>query len=169
MSYHSKVLNRFRRTHVYTPPGYHAGQKTYPVFYVLHYREGHSKAWRSDLAMPSANAGEPRPAHVIAHGGGWWGGSKNVDVFQTRFVGIEDGGNGPYPAVATGVWTLPGMTIFRPSDISPFGADKKLPIILWGNGACANTTQEHKNFGVAAALCHRSPCSGGPLECGGKR
>jgi len=38
------------------------------------------------------------------------------------------------------------MTIFRPRDLATFGPDQKLPILLWGNGACANTTQEHKNF-----------------------
>lgn len=62
------------------------------------------------------------------------------------FVVIEDGGTGPHPAVATEAWTLPGMTIFRPRELSPFGTDKKLPVIVWGNGACANTTWEHKNF-----------------------
>ncbi|TWT85409.1 Arabinogalactan endo-1,4-beta-galactosidase precursor [Posidoniimonas polymericola] len=61
-------------------------------------------------------------------------------------VVIEQGGTGPYPAVATEDNALPGMTLFRPRDLSPFGADQKLPILLWGNGACANTTQEHKNF-----------------------
>jgi len=61
-------------------------------------------------------------------------------------VEIEAGGTGPYRAIATQDATLPGMTIFRPRDLSPFGKDSKLPVLLWGNGACANTTQEHKNF-----------------------
>lgn len=68
------------------------------------------------------------------------------DRAKSSYVVIEDGGTGPHPAVATQDWTLPGMTIFRPRDLSPFGEDTKLPIVLWGNGACANTTQEHKNF-----------------------
>jgi CubicO group peptidase (beta-lactamase class C family)/dienelactone hydrolase len=59
---------------------------------------------------------------------------------------VEDGGTGPYPAIATDDRTLPGMTIYRPADLAPFGKAQKLPILLWGNGACANTTQEHKNF-----------------------
>jgi dienelactone hydrolase len=59
---------------------------------------------------------------------------------------IEDGGTGPYSAIATEDASLPGMTIYRPRDLSPFGENQKLPILLWGNGACANTTQEHKNF-----------------------
>ena len=59
---------------------------------------------------------------------------------------IEDGGTGPYSAIATEDGSLPGMTIYRPRDLSPFGKPQKLPILLWGNGACANTTEEHKNF-----------------------
>lgn len=59
---------------------------------------------------------------------------------------LENGGTGPFPAIATEDAGLPGMTIFRPKDLSPFTGDKKLPVLLWGNGACANTTFEHKNF-----------------------
>ena len=65
---------------------------------------------------------------------------------KSSLVVIEDGGTGPYSAVATEAWTLPGMTLFRPRDLSAFGDEKKLPVLLWGNGACANTTWEHKNF-----------------------
>ncbi len=61
-------------------------------------------------------------------------------------IKIEDGGQGPYSAIATESPTLPGMTIYRPLDLTPFGAERKLPVLLWGNGACANTTEEHKNF-----------------------
>lgn len=59
---------------------------------------------------------------------------------------IEEGGAGPHPAIVTEDRSLPGMTIYRSRDLSAFGADQKLPVLLWGNGACANTTQEHKNF-----------------------
>lgn len=65
---------------------------------------------------------------------------------ESPWVIIEEGGTGPHPAFVTEDRTLPGMTIFRPRDLSAFGADQKLPVLLWGNGACANTTQEHKNF-----------------------
>ncbi|MDP0501978.1 MAG: serine hydrolase [Verrucomicrobiota bacterium JB022] len=61
-------------------------------------------------------------------------------------VYIEEGGTGPHSAVVTEDPGLPGMTIFRPENLEPFGGEQKLPILLWGNGACANTTQEHKNF-----------------------
>ena len=36
ISYQSKTLGRLRRMHVYTPPGYEANDKKYPVFYLLH-------------------------------------------------------------------------------------------------------------------------------------
>jgi enterochelin esterase family protein len=36
VTYYSAPLERFRRMHVYTPPGYESGQKRYPLFYLLH-------------------------------------------------------------------------------------------------------------------------------------
>jgi enterochelin esterase-like enzyme len=36
VTYHSKSLNRFRRMHIYTPPGYESGKGKYPIFYLLH-------------------------------------------------------------------------------------------------------------------------------------
>ncbi len=62
-----------------------------------------------------------------------------------EIVVIENGGTGPYSAIVTEDAGLPGMTIYRPKDLTPF-AGKKLPVLLWGNGACANSTDEHKNF-----------------------
>jgi hypothetical protein len=72
--------------------------------------------------------------------------ARDQETMNSSVVVIEDGGTGPYPAVATEDPALESMTIFRPLDLSPFGAERRLPILLWGNGACANTTWEHKNF-----------------------
>jgi enterochelin esterase-like enzyme len=36
VTYYSKALKRFRRMHVYTPPGYESGEGRFPVFYLLH-------------------------------------------------------------------------------------------------------------------------------------
>lgn len=74
------------------------------------------------------------------------GKAASVKSSKPTAVIIEDGGTGPYSAIVTEDVSLPGMTIFRPRDLSPFGESQKLPILLWGNGACANTTEEHKNF-----------------------
>ena len=36
VTYYSKSLGKFRRMHVYTPPGYETGSQKYPIFYLLH-------------------------------------------------------------------------------------------------------------------------------------
>lgn len=63
---------------------------------------------------------------------------------QSRVV--EDGGTGPYKALMISESTLATHTVFRPNDLSAFGKAQKLPIIVWGNGACANSPWEHVNF-----------------------
>lgn len=59
---------------------------------------------------------------------------------------VEDGGTGPYSASMVSDSTLATHTIFRPKDLSVFGRKNKLPVIAWGNGACANSPWEHVNF-----------------------
>ncbi len=43
--YFSSTLKKFRRMHVYTPPGYEKGQGTYPVFYLLHGAMDCDESW----------------------------------------------------------------------------------------------------------------------------
>ncbi|MBQ9528591.1 MAG: hypothetical protein IJR68_13400, partial [Fretibacterium sp.] len=59
---------------------------------------------------------------------------------------LEEGGSGPYKAVMMEEASLPTHTIFRPQDISAFGKDKRLPVLVWGNGGCANSPSGHVNF-----------------------
>lgn len=59
---------------------------------------------------------------------------------------IEDGGAGKYPAIMVSYGSLPTHTVFRPKELRPFGEKVKLPIVAWGNGACANSPWEHVNF-----------------------
>ena len=59
---------------------------------------------------------------------------------------VEDGGTGQYKAVMMSEPTLATHTIFRPQDLKPFGKDKLLPIVIWGNGGCANSPSGHINF-----------------------
>jgi dienelactone hydrolase len=59
---------------------------------------------------------------------------------------VEDGGTGPYSAIMLTESSLPTHTVFRPKNLSAFGDKNKLPIIAWGNGACANSPWEHINF-----------------------
>ena len=47
VTYYSKALGRFRRLHVYTPPGYDLGKGKYPVFYLLHGAGDCDEAWSS--------------------------------------------------------------------------------------------------------------------------
>lgn len=60
--------------------------KTIAVTKDIPYRDGDSEAWKLDMAMPTNFGSEIRPALVIVHGGGWAGGSKNVDVYQKMMV-----------------------------------------------------------------------------------
>ena len=59
---------------------------------------------------------------------------------------IEEGGTGAYKAILKADPTLPEHTIFVPQDLSAFNASKPLPVLVWGNGACANSPFEHMNF-----------------------
>lgn len=45
VTYYSKVLNRFRRLHVYTPPGYETNTERYPIFYLLHGAGDSDDSW----------------------------------------------------------------------------------------------------------------------------
>lgn len=52
-------------------------------------------------------------------------------------------GDGPYPAIIETDPTLPGHVIYRPADLSPFEGGK-LPIMVWGNGACVDDGTAHR-------------------------
>ncbi len=47
VTYYSKSLSKFRRMHVYTPPGYESGDVRYPVFYLLHGAGDSDDSWSS--------------------------------------------------------------------------------------------------------------------------
>lgn len=59
---------------------------------------------------------------------------------------IEDGGTGPYKTVMVSDESLATHTVFRPKDLGNLGNNAKLPLVAWGNGACANSPWEHVNF-----------------------
>jgi enterochelin esterase family protein len=48
VTYYSTALQRFRRMHVYTPPGYETGNAKYPVFYLLHGAGDSDDSWTSE-------------------------------------------------------------------------------------------------------------------------
>jgi enterochelin esterase family protein len=45
VTYYSTVLKKFRRFHIYTPPGYDANQQKYPVLYLLHGANESDQSW----------------------------------------------------------------------------------------------------------------------------
>jgi enterochelin esterase family protein len=47
VTYHSTALQKVRRMHVYTPPGYELGTGTFPVFYLLHGAGDNDDSWTS--------------------------------------------------------------------------------------------------------------------------
>ena len=59
---------------------------------------------------------------------------------------VEEGGTGPYKAVMLADPSLDAHTIFAPQDLSPFGKKNRLPVLVWGNGACTNSPWEHYKF-----------------------
>ena len=46
----------------------------------------------------------------------------------------------------TEVEGLEAHTVFVPQDLSKFSAANPLPVLVWGNGACANSPFEHAKF-----------------------
>ena len=47
VTYYSTALKKFRRMHVYTPPGYENGKDKFPVFYLLHGAGDNDDCWTS--------------------------------------------------------------------------------------------------------------------------
>ena len=88
---------------------------------------------------------------------------------ETASRTIEDGGTGPYKALMASDSTLATHTVFRPNNLTPFGAKEKLPIIAWGNGACANSPWEHVNFLSEIASHGFLLVAIGPMPADGQR
>ena len=65
---------------------------------------------------------------------------------QTEPTVLEDGGTGPYKAVMYEIDGFKEHTIFAPKDLSVFNAKKALPVLVWGNGGCANSPRGHEKF-----------------------
>lgn len=47
VTYYSTALKRFRRMHIYTPPGYELGKGKFPTFYLLHGASDCDDSWTS--------------------------------------------------------------------------------------------------------------------------
>jgi hypothetical protein len=53
-------------------------------------------------------------------------------------------GTGPYPAIFENDPGLATHTVYRPKDVR--AVKGKMPVLAWGNGACANNGLSHRNF-----------------------
>ncbi len=74
VTYYSKSLKRFRRMHIYTPPGYESGEGKYPVFYLLHGASDSDDSWtsvgRAGFIMDNLlSAGKAKPMLVVMPAG----------------------------------------------------------------------------------------------------
>jgi enterochelin esterase family protein len=72
--YYSQTLKRFRRMHIYTPPGYEKGEGKYPVFYLLHGAMDCDASWstvgRAGFIMDNLiAAGKTKPMIVVMPAG----------------------------------------------------------------------------------------------------
>jgi dienelactone hydrolase len=72
--------------------------------------------------------------------------SSSSGLVRSVAVTIGDGGTGTYKAIMNGDTTLPTHTIYRPMNLSAFGPELKLPIVVWANGGCRNGSGEFRNF-----------------------
>lgn len=98
VTYYSKSLQKFRRMHVYTPPGYERGRGKFPVFYLLHGAGDSDEAWtsvgRAGFIMDNLiAAGKVKPmvvvmpaGHTRAFGFGRGAGRSATDEFVEDFL-----------------------------------------------------------------------------------
>jgi enterochelin esterase-like enzyme len=94
VTYWSTTLKRFRRLHVYTPPGYEASEAKYPILYLLHGAFDSDDSWssvgRASFIMDNLiAAGTAKPMVVImphGHTGPFRFGAGFTDEFEREFV-----------------------------------------------------------------------------------
>ncbi len=91
--YYSTVLNRTRRMHVYTPPGYERSRDAYPVLYLLHGAFDGDDSWstvgRAGFILDNLiAAGDARRMIVVMPDGhtGRFGGGGVADMNMAEFV-----------------------------------------------------------------------------------
>jgi enterochelin esterase family protein len=90
VTYRSKTLDKFRRMHVYTPPGYETNSRKYPVFYLLHGAGDCDDSWtsvgRAGFILDNLIAeGKAKPMVVVMPAG---------HTTQTPNIGGRGGGRG---------------------------------------------------------------------------
>lgn len=74
ITYYSKALSKFRRMHIYTPPGYENNQQKYPILYLLHGAMDNDNSWttvgRAGFILDNMiAAGKVKPMVVVMPAG----------------------------------------------------------------------------------------------------
>ncbi len=111
VNYFSTALNRYRRMHIYTPPGYEKNNKSYPVFYLLHGAFDSDNSWstvgRAGFILDNLIAEKKAAPMIVVMPAGHTGpfpstdpSTKNVDDF------VEDFNQDIKPFVETNFRTL---------------------------------------------------------------
>ncbi|HEY9173527.1 MAG TPA: alpha/beta hydrolase-fold protein [Verrucomicrobiae bacterium] len=94
VTYWSSTLKRFRRLHVYTPPGYESGEGKFPIFYLLHGAFDSDASWstvgRAGFILDNLiAAGKAKPMVVVmphGHTGPFRFGANFTDEFEREFL-----------------------------------------------------------------------------------
>ena len=69
----------------------------------------------------------------------------NAQIVKSKVV--DNGGSGPFKAIVVSDATLPDFTVYRPEKLlESAGTDGTLPIVIFGNGGCANSSLGHERF-----------------------
>jgi dienelactone hydrolase len=75
---------------------------------------------------------------------------------------------GPYAVTVESSPTLPTHTAYHPTALDGFGPSKRLPIVSWGNGACARNGSAFATFLTQIASHGYLAISIGPKDAGGR-
>ena len=75
---------------------------------------------------------------------------------------------GPYAVTVESYSTLPMHTVYHPATLDGFGPSKRLPIVSWGNGACARNGTAFATFLTQIASHGYIAVAIGPKEAGGR-
>jgi len=95
VTYYSSTLKRFRRMHVYTPPGYERSQESYPAFYLLHGASDSDASWstvgRAGFILDNLIAAKKAKPMIVVmpagHTGPFtFGGGRSNNDFENDFV-----------------------------------------------------------------------------------
>jgi dienelactone hydrolase len=73
-------------------------------------------------------------------------------------------GTGQFPALMIEESSLPEHTVYRPEALQPFRRARRLPVVIWGNGGCANTGNISQAFLTEIASHGYVVIASGPIR-----